>query len=130
MIVLPDQGSHEIQRNGAGEDVGGEEGQDDAGEDGDEQRDGDRIDPEPPHLARQEGKPGTDIGEGASRFHAAAAHMGDEAFPGGDTGCRGYHVKLPRRTRRCSRVPTHAAKLARARPTSPSRSRLSARSRS
>ena len=39
MIVLPTSAPDEVERDGAGEDVGGEEGEDDAGEDGDEEGD-------------------------------------------------------------------------------------------
>ena len=66
-----------------------------------------------------------DIGEGAGGFEAAAAHMRDETVPGGDTGCHGGASHEPvtayALTPRSSPAPG---------PTSPSRSRLSARSRS
>ena len=130
ITVLPTSAPDEVEGDGAGEDVGGEEGEDDAGEDGDEERDGNRVHPEPAHLAGEEGAPGFDVGECAGGFEAAAAYVRDEPVPRGDTGCHGgrHGWKLGERAE--GRKGGQAAKLASARPTSPSRSRLSARSRS
>ena len=81
---LPHQRADEVEGNGAGEDVGGEQREDDAGEDRDEERDGDRVHPQPAHLPDEERAPGADIGKCAGGFEAAAAYVRDEPVPGGE----------------------------------------------
>ena len=106
--------THEVERDGAGEHVGGEEREHDAGEDGDEERDRHRVDAELLHLGEELRTPGGEVGERAPGLHHPAAAQHDELAQRA-AGRRGG---------------AHAAKLASARPTSPSRSRLRARSRS
>jgi hypothetical protein len=76
---LRDQGAHEVERDRAGEDVRGEEREDDPGEDGEEQRDRDRVHPEPPHLGHQVRSPGPREPERPGGIARPPAGPADEA---------------------------------------------------
>src|SRR5206468_1853121 len=149
---LPDQRADEVERDRVSEGVGCLQGEHDAGERGDEQRDGKGVHTDAPQLDQSQPPPDVDVGNGArqvphemaeaadgfDRVDRAAAdpldHGAKVTFP--VAGCT-----LPEKAKRPAGFPTgrtgnrqpatpYAAKEASAFPTSPSRSRLSARSRS
>ena len=83
---LAHERAHEVERDRAGEDVGGEEREDDAGEDGDEDGDREGVYAEPPHLGDQERGPGADIGQGAGGLDAAQSDRARRNRPGRKSG--------------------------------------------
>ena len=74
---LADEGADEVKRDGAGERVGGLEGQYDAGEGRDEQGHGERVDADAPHLDEGEPSPRRDVGEGAPQVRHELAPAAD-----------------------------------------------------
>src|SRR5690606_30399999 len=78
-----DQDADEVERDRARERVRGLEREDDPGERGDEERDRDRIDPEPRHLEAQEPAPRRDV-------RHRTQHAADEAAELSEGGRRGH----------------------------------------
>src|SRR4029077_7914387 len=154
---LADERADEVERDGAGERVGRLQGQDDPRERPNEQRHGEPVASHAPHLHERQASPHRDVRDGAREIPYEMAETADgldrvdglsaEPFDHGPkvtsrvarcTLHEGPETKRPARSRTgrsCNVQPVtwngaYAAKLASAFPTSPSRSRLSARSRS
>src|SRR4029077_10937162 len=74
---LADERTHEVERDRAGEGVRGLEGEHDAGKGRNEERYGERIDTDSAHLADQQPRPDSEVGEGAPHVYQKVAKPPD-----------------------------------------------------